>query len=616
MLMQEVESPGVGSVARPAATGPPAVAVAGVILVESLYILWIALRGFFFEDDFVDLTIVRQLGLNGRMLEQPVFGHFVPGYNLVNYFIASVVPYRWSFVVAIEVALFALSLFLLNRLLRILFGSTWTGLVLVALAGASFSLVPSIVWWASGLQQLMAIPAILLTILCHVSYLSSGRIRFAVLAGVAFVVALAFYDGALGAALFILLLTLLFWPVRPGLGGAVRGLFAYWPAWASLAIPMVLDLAWRFSHYSMYATPPLPHAGQALEFVSLSWTQTFIPLFVGLDTWLLPNHVERVVAGIAGQLAIIGFIVWTIRRRVGAWRAWLVFGITFLFMESLVGLTRVSLIGPGAASDSRYVALNVYFFLISIGFSLLPLRAESRYRERAPERVARRPSHGRRSPKWTVAGLAAVCVIVVAYGGVLIWDQNHLSEVQLDFGSRQFFGKFAQSWPPAGSQKPFVWDTEINPLVVSASFYPYDTAQLTLGKINGSVHFDDWGGQGYVVQSDGSVVAAPAVTKATGTVPPSGACQHTDEHPSGIAVGLNHALPPGQWFGVVSYQSSTGAASVETGTPLTFPKGSGSVLTTFSSSTPFDTVTWVVPPHTDLCITGLRIVVPKAPSSS
>ena len=102
---------------------------------------------------------------------------------------------------------------------------------------------------------------------------------------------------------------------------------------------------------------------------------------------------------------------------------------------------------------------------------------------RAAERVACCPSHGRRSPEWDRGGPRRTCVIVVAYGGVLIWDQNHQSEVQLDFGSRQFFGTFAQSWPPAGSQKPFVWDTEINPLVVSASFYPYDTAQLTLGKI-------------------------------------------------------------------------------------------------------------------------------------
>lgn len=619
MLTQEVDAPAEEAVRRSAVTSPPALLVAGVILVESLYVLWIALRGFFFEDDFVDLTLVRQLGLNGRTLEQPVFGHFVPGYNLVNYLIASDVPYRWSFVVAFEVVLFALSLFLLHRLLTTLFGATWVGLVLVALAGASFSLVPSIVWWASGLQQLVAIPAILLTILCHVKYLSSGRIRFAVLAGLSFVVALAFYDGALGAALFILMVTLLFWPVRPGLRGALRGFVTYWPAWVSFAIPIGLDLAWRFSHYSMYATPPLPHVGQALEFVSLSWTQTFVPLIGGLDAWLLPTHAERVVAGIAGQLAIIGFIVWTIRRRLVAGRAWIAFGITFLFMESLVGLTRVSLFGPVASSDIRYVALNVYFFVISVGFALLPLRAASRSPSGADvdamARVPRRASHVRRGRRWTVAGLACVCVIVAAYGGVLVWDQRHQPTIQLDFASRQFFGKFAQSWPPTGTRHPFVWDTEINPLVVSASFYPYDTAQLTLGKIDGSVRFNEWGGQGYVVQSNGSVAAAPPVTKAVGVVPLSGTCLRTDAQASGIAVELNRKLPPGQWFSVVSYRSSTGAASVETGTPLTFPKGRGSMLTTFSSSTAFDTVTWVVPPHTHLCITGLRIVLPRSTGS-
>ena len=114
------------------------------------------------------------------MLEQPVFGHFVPGYNLVNYFIAAGCSLPLPFCRGHRSRPLRPLAFPPNRLLTILFGSTWTGLVLVVLAGASFSLVPSIVWWASGLQQLMAIPAILATILCHVSYLSSGRIRFAV----------------------------------------------------------------------------------------------------------------------------------------------------------------------------------------------------------------------------------------------------------------------------------------------------------------------------------------------------------------------------------------------------------------------------------------------------
>ena len=123
----------------------------------------------------------------------------------------------------------------------------------------------------------------------------------------------------------------------------MRGLFAYWPAWASLAIPMVLDPRVAVLALLHVCDPSLAARRSGSGVRVLVVDADLHPSFsVGLDTWLLPNHVERVVAGIAGQLAIIGLIVWSIRRRVGAGRAWLVFGITFLFMESLVGLTRVS----------------------------------------------------------------------------------------------------------------------------------------------------------------------------------------------------------------------------------------------------------------------------------
>jgi hypothetical protein len=209
--------------------------------------------------------------------------------------------------------------------------------------------------------------------------------------------------------------------------------------------------------------------------------------------------------------------------------------------------------------------------------------------------------------------VAAVCVIVVAYGGVLVWDQDHLLAFRLDVGSRQFFGTFARSWPPPGVKHPFLWDTEINPLIMSASFYPYDTANFTIGKIEKqSVQFDAWGGNGYVVRSDGTVAPATPQVKAVGVVPPGGACVQPGPRPAAIVVPLNHSLPKGQWFSLVSYRSSTGATSIETGATVTFPKGSGVKLTAFAAFVPIDSVIWTVQAHDQLCITGVKIVVPQA----
>ena len=515
--------------------------VAGVIVVESLYVLWSASRGFFFQDDFVDLALVKQLGFNGRMLEQPIFGHFIPGYNAVNYLVVSRTPYQWPMIEAADVLLFALSLFLLHRLLMTLFGPTWIGVVLVALAGASFSFIPSIIWWASGLEQLVAIPAVLLAILCHVRYLSSGRLRHALYGSLALAIGLAFYDGTLVGALFIVLMTVLFWPMRPGLRGILRTLFAHWRAWLCYAVPIALDLGWRFTHNSLYATPPLPSPGQALQFISLSWTQTFVPLMFGLDAWSLPSHLERFMAGAIGQVALVVFVVWTIHRRSTAGRAWVLFGVTFVATTCLVGLTRVSLFGPGDASDVRYVTLGVYLFVISFGLALLPLRNRSVASASVAEPVGASeptssPGHAeparRRLTTWIIV-VPALCAVLVGYGALLVFDQSRDFVVQDDHAARQFLGirrvlassRLDASLPVGHRSGPCGGLTGLLPIRhrgVHGREAPPGGALRCLGAAGLRC-----------LRSDGSVVRALPTTRATGVLPLCrglhGHCGHADE---------------------------------------------------------------------------------------
>jgi hypothetical protein len=593
-------------------------AVAAVIVVESLYVFWTVSRGFFFQDDYLDLGLARQQGFTGRMIEQPVFGHFIPGYNAVNYLLASRGPYDWNAVEVVDVLLFALSLFLLHCVLVRLFGPTWTGVVLVALAGASFSLVPSIVWWASGLQQLVAIPAILLTILCHIRYLSTGRIRHAVYGGLALTVGLAFYDGALLGALFILLMTLFFWKPRTGGGGPARTFWLSRSAWIAYGIPVALDLGWRFTHHDLYATPPLPHAIEAIQFISLSWTQTFIPLLFGVNVWLLAGHLERLLVGALGQMVLIAFVVWSIHRRPTAWRAWVVFGLTFLTSTVLVGLTRVSIFGAGDASDVRYVTICVYLFVLSLGFVLLPFRLRESgaaglelmsMRERA-----QRGKHGAAKEQRIVHPalvIPVVIVVLVAYSALLGFDQSRDFVIQDDIATRSYFSTFAASWPPKDSVHPFLWDTEVSPVSVSASFYPYDTASFTVGKLHPTVPIDAWGGSGYLLTANGSVIRAVATTIATGDVIPSSGCVVAGNGPASITVNLDHVTGAQTTFGLLSYRSNTGALATDSlGDLVHFPKGSGKLLVRLPPVS-IDSVGLFVPAHRHLCVSALRIVIPE-----
>ena len=238
-------------------------AIGLTILIESLYVLWTASRGFFYQDDFVDFAEARRLGFDGRLLEQPVFGHFIPGYNLVNYVFSSFTPYHWPIVEVADVLIFATSLALLYVVMKLLFGLRWQIVPLIALAGASFSMVPSIDWFASGLQ-LVSITATLLLLICHIRFVTTGLVRFAILGAVSLAIALAFYDGALVSVVFIVLMTVLIWPVAPGISGTAGSLFEYWQAWICYGAVVALDLGWRFTHSILFDSPPA-HAKSGLR---------------------------------------------------------------------------------------------------------------------------------------------------------------------------------------------------------------------------------------------------------------------------------------------------------------------------------------------------------------
>jgi hypothetical protein len=594
--------------------------VAAVIGLECLYALWTASRGYFWQDDFLDLGTLRQVGFDGRLFELPVFGHFIPGFTFVDYLVSLIVPYPWWLIVLIEVVLFGLSLFLLDRLLVLLFGSSWLGVVLVALAGASFSLVPSLVWWSTALEYLVAIPATLLACIFHVRYLRSGRIQYAVLGGAALLVGFAFYDGLIVSVVFIVLMTLLFWPTGPGLHGITQTLTVHARAWLCYGIPVALELAWRFAHPGLYVTGGSATGSQVLGFVGLSWTQTLIPLTFGADVWVFSTHAERLFAGLLGQALFIGFVVGSMIRRRSAWRAWVLLGSTFLVGAGLVGATRAGRYGPGAASDVKYVALDAFFLVIAVGFALLPVRplAHGPATLAAPVESAGDPgvNHRPRVRPISFWGLVVLTVlaVVVVYGMALVFDQDRNSESTTSHTSRAFFSNFSSSWTSSGAAAghAFLWDTEINPRIVTRNFFPFDTASVTVGRSHPGIKFDEWGGRGYLLQSDGRVVPATAVTQARGLTDVWPACANPQDRTRRILVPLDHRLNAAKrWFGLVSYQSATGAVATQSdGATVVFPKGSGILLTAFPPA-PLGSAVWNLRSGGRTCITGFDVVLPE-----
>jgi hypothetical protein len=105
-------------------------------------------------------------------------------------------------------------------------------------------------------------------------------------------------------------------------------------------------------------------------------------------------------------------------------------------------------------------------------------------------------------------------------------------------------------------------------------------------------------------------VPATAVTQARGRTGERAACAGPRQRK--IVVMLDHRLNGShRWFGLVSYQSATGAtATQQGGTTVVFPKGSGTLITAFPPA-PLGSAAWSVQPGERMCVTGLKVVLPE-----
>jgi hypothetical protein len=284
--------------------------------------------------------------------------------------------------------------------------------------------------------------------------------------------------------------------------------------------------------------------------------------------------------------------------------------LTFFLGAGLVGVTRAGAYGPGDASDVKYVALDAFFLMIAVGFALSPVRTTVR----AETASSRRTLHTARSSWFPALVVFALLAVVLAYGTVLVFDQNRDHESAGSHASRQFFATFAASWATRapGTKLSFLWDTQINPTIVTRSWFPYDKASVTVGRLYPQVQFDKWGGAGFLLRADGSVVRATAVTHANGLISQQAGCVGP-RHPGGnVVIKLDHRLTAAkEWFGLISYRSPTGTIATQPDrTTIVFPKGRGTLIAAFPQA-PLDRVVLSLQPRSSLCVTGLEVVLPE-----
>ena len=331
-----------------------------VIAVEAL-VLYLVFNGgsWLFDDNFY-LSLARQYGFGWSWLMNSNFGHFGMAFHAVFSLQNHLMPvdYRWALLVML-VGLCG-SIFLLQRVLSMLFAGSWLPLLAAAWFGISVLFIRPLQWWTFGLQ---AIPTVLFDLLCLYAYLryqTDRRARWVAVSAGALIGGLLFYEKPAFMVLYIALIRVLFISpsVKPrALWNALRGEWWIWAAYVVVLAVWAVGYKESGANVGSAASPTLT---QWLAFFRVGWAETLVPATFGLTFPVSDPVVQtgltsfQVTVAVCLQVVVVIAVIVSVWRRPSAWRAWACLAALVIISGVLTGIARIGQFGPGVGADLRY----------------------------------------------------------------------------------------------------------------------------------------------------------------------------------------------------------------------------------------------------------------------
>ncbi|MGY1693976.1 hypothetical protein ACI780_03610 [Geodermatophilus sp. SYSU D00814] len=532
----------------------PAVAAA-LVAVHLLLRAWTAAGGWLTRQDL--LAPASLIGLTGEVPGPPAAAALARG-------VASVAPYSWPGLVALEVAGQLLVDLLLYRLLVDLAGRRPAVLLpFTVYLTSSLPLVGGL-WWSAALVQLPLQLVLLTAVGAHVRHLRTRAPGPAVVAGLAVAGGLLF-AGWVALVPLLLLAGTLAWATAGPLRERVRALARWRTAWAAQAAGVFAGLLARaLTDAGPLLDPTRLHAAAGAAPGELA--RTVLPGLVG-GPWgwrpvalpfAVPEPPPALVWGAGAVVAAV--VVGSVVLARGALRAWL--------LAAAAGA--VVLLAEGAAPDradvtgglpAGTVAPATLALLAALGLTLAVLPVVGappvlRRRRAAglPARLAR-PALG-----VAVGGALAVGCVLSTAGFASFWSVN---------ATRDYVAEARAS--VIGRQDLVVADTTVPEEVVPGALAPANRASVVLSGLPAQPHFLQVGevthqlaalddrGRGQLAAVD------PVTTSGPGPQPDCG----WQVAGAPVTVPLRQAVPPGRWIVQVAYiAGGANAVTVQAGDTL------------------------------------------------
>jgi hypothetical protein len=260
--------------------GSEAAWLAVAVFAQALLNWHFASRSFFLGDDLLYLEEAAT-GHTANFLFQFHGDHFSPGRQALLLFLQR--GPGLNFELALGILLFAHSVgvVLLQRILRLLFGTGWWTVAVAFAYGISIFVQPNLQWVSAGALSLPSIAFSLASIHAYLCWWRTRRRGWLTWSLVSFGLGLLFYVKVALVPVYLVLLRVLILEPELPLRERARKVASEWRAWALYAVPAAAILA-------LYAFDPSAgsrtHAPLrlVLDFVKMAWTRAFVPGLLGI----------------------------------------------------------------------------------------------------------------------------------------------------------------------------------------------------------------------------------------------------------------------------------------------------------------------------------------------
>jgi hypothetical protein len=552
----------------------------GVLVVQWMVNWHFASRSWFVFDDFDAMYQAHIGGWGVDYLLRPVNDHISPGVRTVAQLLVPRAAFDWNVALGLVLACHSISVVLLQRILRLVFGARWWTLAIAFVYGISIVILPSLEWFSAGVLALPATTFSLAAIHAYLCWWRTGRRRWLAWSVIAVSGGLCFYVKVLLVPIYLVLLRVLL--LEPGIGvrDGARAAAREWRVWALYALPMAVAVI-TYLAKGNYESRTVP-LDWIPGYLTKAWSIGFVPSLMGIRVPRFGERTLHIAAVVGCQLALLAGVAFSVARERSAWRAWAVLFVAFVLNAFLV-IPRVALYGTDVIVYTlRYFNESVYVALIVIPFAF----ARPRW-ARAPSR----PSSGPAWPRYLGAAVAAALVTYTAFA----WA----SDAAFD---RHWPGGKARSWADnvradlgqaeRARARPVLLDAPLprtiaHTFVAVQEFPPPNYLSTILPLFNSGLRFNQVSDQTYRVRPDGHLQAVRFEQAAGGNVrdlretgfltvtgpaayAPEGLCLGITAQPSSLEIRPQHGLRGRAW-----YLRTTYATTSPTGVALVIDRGVG-----------------------------------------